>query len=92
LLDQGAVYFCCWGPGCERTHDIAHEEVQVKEADEDEDEDSVIMTTWHDQEEMTEVIEFSLTAAEPDEAFSSGCNAVLVISVGSIYWAAQAAL
>ena len=90
LLDQGAVYFCCWGPGCERVHDIADEEVQVKGVEKHTD--SVIMTTWHENEELAEALEFSLQAAEPDEAFASGCAAVLAISVGSVNWAAQTEL
>ena len=90
LLDQGAVYFCCWGPDCERMHDIADEIVQAKEVEENTE--SVIMTTWHDNEELTEALEFSLLSAEPDEGFSAGCNAVLAISVGSMNWAAQTEL
>jgi len=90
LLDQGAVYFCCWGQGCERTHDIVDEVVQLKEIEKGTD--SVIMTTWHDNEELTDALEFSLLSAEPDDDFSAGCNAVLAISIGSINWAAQTEL
>lgn len=90
LLDCGAVYFCCWGQGCERTHDIVDEVVQLKRIEEGTD--SVIMTTWHDDEELADALEFSLLSAEPDEDFSTGCNAVLAISVGSMYWAAQTEL
>jgi len=90
LLEQGAVYFCCWGPGCERTHDIIDEEIHSKGIDENNE--SVIMTTWHDNEELTEAIEFSLLSAIPDEDYSLGCNAALAISIGSLNWAAQTEL
>ena len=87
MLDLGAVYFCCWGPDCERTRDIADEVVQVKGVEGNTE--SVIMTTWHDNEELTDALEFSLISAEPDNDFSAVCDAVLAISVGSMNWAAQ---
>ena len=90
LLDSGAVYICCWGPECERFHDIIDEELAAKNLNKENK--PVIMTTWHDDEELTEVIEFGLTSTEPDEAFSSECNAFVAISVGSMYWAAQSDL
>ena len=82
LLDLGAVYFCCWGPGCERTHDITDEEVQAKGVEDNTD--SVIMTTWQKNADLDEALQFALSAAQPDEAFASGCNAVSAISVGSM--------
>lgn len=50
------------------------------------------MTTWHDNEELSDALEFSLLSAEPDDDFADGCNAVLAISVGLMYWAAQTEL
>src|SRR6185312_4152107 len=40
LLDAGCVYFCAWGPGCGRMHDIFDMECFEMEP--------IIMTTWHD--------------------------------------------
>ena len=43
LIGHGAVYVCCWGPGCEYLHDA------IDHADRENDRpgDSVLMTTWH---------------------------------------------
>ncbi len=51
LLGSGGVYFCTWGNGCERVHDII-------EVDPDPADDSVVMTTWHDDETLDEALWF----------------------------------
>ena len=82
LLDHGAVYFCCWGQGCERTHDIVDEVVQLKGIEKGTD--SVIMTTWHDDEELSDALEISLLSAEPDDEWLSelgGTNGVISCEV-----------
>jgi len=56
LVRQGAVYFCTWGSDCERVHDIIDEErVRVDPTGE-----SVIMTTWHRDERLSEAMWFLL--------------------------------
>ena len=31
LIDQGAAYFCLWGPDCERMHDLIDEVEALRE-------------------------------------------------------------
>jgi hypothetical protein len=80
LLASGCVYFCAWGPGCERTHDIM-DECSL-------DIDPVIMTTWHADESLDEALYFFLRNTWPDEGYSEDGSAV-AITVGSAEWAAQ---
>ncbi len=46
LLEQGLVYACTWGPGCERVHDIIDEEI-VGGRPEIPRFPIEVMTTWH---------------------------------------------
>src|SRR5678816_2794967 len=87
LLGAGGVYFCTWGPGCERVHDII-DEIIVSDRLEIDD-SSVIMTTWHDHESLEEALWYSIYLAKPGESFEATCRSLLVISVGSTTWAAS---
>ena len=64
-LRSGMVYFCAWGPGCERFHDIVDEVVVEDQMGErifvGNNESDTIMTTWHDDEPLHEVSIFSPT-------------------------------
>jgi hypothetical protein len=87
LLDAGCVYFCCWGPGCERVHDIIDEEYIGNGTSVHED-DSTIMTTWHTEESLEEAAWFALNLAFPDDRFFDGCKAVLSVCIGNPGWKA----
>jgi len=80
LLASGCVYFCTWGPGCERAHDIM-DECSL-------DIDPVTMTTWHADESLDEALYFFLRNTWPDEGYSEDGSA-LAITVGSAEGAAQ---
>jgi len=88
LMKEGAAYFVCWGPGCERVHDI------VDEIDADPDdpvgspEASVIMTTWHADESLEDAIWFFLNETSPDEHYETTLGSSLAVSIGSSKWAA----
>lgn len=82
LLKEGCVYFCCWGSGCERLHDIIDEEY-AKTGVSMLDDGSTLMTTWHSDESLDEAIWFSLTTAFPDDRFFDECSAVVSICVGN---------
>ena len=43
----------------------------------------VVMTTWHTDEPLSEVIWFVLNCSSPDEGYEVGCNTTLGLSVGS---------
>jgi len=80
LLASGCVYFCAWGPGCERAHDIFDGRCL--------DIDPVIMTTWHADEPLDEALYFFLRNAWPDEGYSEDGSAI-AITIGSLDWAAH---
>ena len=81
LVDAGSVSFVCWGPDCERVHDIADE------CDPYSDNDSVIMTTWHADESLDEAIWYFLNTMFAMADFERGFRSSVAISVGSEPWA-----
>ena len=86
LIRSGCAYLCTWGPGCERVHDLADEELVGPEG---ENPDTInVITTWHDKEPLSEVLWFALNVAWPAEQFEDDCASTLVISVGNPDWAA----
>jgi hypothetical protein len=87
LLEAGAVYVCVWGPGCERVHDIIDEEsVGPNPA---EATDSVVLTTWHDDESLADTLHFVLATTFPDNSHAEGCGSTLAIVIGSAEWSAE---
>jgi len=89
LLRQGASYFVCWGPDCERVHDIIDEMVSYPDNDFGVPEDSCIMTTWHASEPLREALRFFLVNSWPDEHYQGSTHTALAIAVGSPAWAAE---
>lgn len=83
-LKQGLTGLCAWGPDCERVHDI-FDEVFVEEYWDGEDE-SVIMTTWHDDESLKEALWYFVHCATPAQAYEEGCRSWVAASVGNSEW------
>ena len=84
LLQAGCVFAVCWGPDCERVHDI------FDAADLDRRPDGPwAMTTWHTDDPLAEAVWFALFVAWPDAAFEDTCGSVVGVSVGSPRWAAE---
>lgn len=81
LLDAGCVYFCAWGAGCERVHDI-FDEVCVGTYRNAADR-SVVMTTWHAEESLAEALWFFLRSAIPDEQYEESCRSGVAIVFGT---------
>jgi hypothetical protein len=81
LIDGGCVYFVCWGPDCERVHDTADE------CDPYANTNSVIMTTWHNDESLDDAIWYFLNTMFPDPAFEEDFHSSLAITIGSPSWA-----
>ncbi len=81
LLNAGCVYFCVWGPGCERLHDIFDEVCFEVEP--------VIMTTWHSDESLDEALWFFVWNAHPDDGYVETTKSALAISVSRIDWETQ---
>ena len=82
LIAAGCVYFCCWGPDCERVHDVIDECDPYA--------DAVIMTTWHSDVPIEEALWYFLNCTWPDARFEDSIKAALAITVGSDEWAAAA--
>ena len=80
-LNAGCVYFCAWGSGCERLHDIIDEECF--------DMDPVIMTTWHSNESLDEALWFFIRNCRPDDAYVDTTKNSLAISIGNSGWEMQ---
>jgi hypothetical protein len=79
LIDAGSAYFVCWGPDCERVHDIADECALQRHA--------VIMTTWHDDDTLDDALWYFLNNMFPDPAFEDDFHSSLAITIGSPSWA-----
>jgi hypothetical protein len=88
LIAFGCAYFCAWGPGCERVHDIM-DELAVGDNPPETDL-GCLMTTWHARESLAAAVDFFLTFTVPDEEFApSGCSFGLAVAIGSAEWASQ---
>jgi len=93
-LKSGMVYFCAWGPGCERFHDIV-DEVCV----EDDlgarlfvgpNSHDVIMTTWHPNDTLDEAVEYLINSASawPTDGFTADSDLWIAICINNSEWAA----
>jgi hypothetical protein len=93
-LNHGMVYFCAWGDGCSRFHDIV-DEVLVEDDLGDRrfsgpNENDAIMTTWHERTSLDETLDFFANCAKPTEGFAAESSFRLVICVENSEWAADA--
>lgn len=91
LLSGGASYIVCWGPGCERVHDIVDELASHPDDNFGIPDDACVMTTWHDSEPLEEALCFFLTNSQPDAHYEGSTRVGLAISVGSSEWAKKIA-
>lgn len=88
LISLGCAYFCVWGLGCQRVHDIM-DELVIGSSPSETDRGSLI-TTWHPTESLAEAAEFFVACTVPDEEYApNGCRFGLAITIGSSDWAAE---
>jgi hypothetical protein len=87
ILNRGATYVCCWGPGCERLEACFDEASGARENWEPSE--RVIMTTAHADESLIEAAWFALHAALPDDGWAEGTGAVILATVGNAVWSAE---
>jgi len=83
LIGRGLACLCTWGPDCERAHDsfdLADLEFDPQGAR------GVIMTTWHEDEPLSDAIWFFISAAFPDESYEKSCLEWIVAAVGTNQW------
>jgi hypothetical protein len=82
LLRSGCVYVVCWGPGCERVHDLFDlADLELRP------DGPHAMSTWHDKEPLSEALWFLLFCTFPDDAYAGGCRAAVGITIGPKEWA-----
>jgi len=87
-LKQGMVYFCAWGLGCERAHDVVDETVVMNEIKSPPPPgDDCIMTTCHEDESLEDAFEFS-DITMPTNSYIENCEDLLVVTVANSEWAA----
>lgn len=89
LHNRGLAYLCAFGPDCERVHDI-FDEVGI-ELDGARPSDSVIMTTWHDDESLEDALWFFVNCSSPDAAYEDTCRIGIAVTIGNSQWATQVA-
>lgn len=89
LLRAGASYFVCWGPDCERVHDIIDEVVSAEGERYGVPDDACIMTSWHDSELLEDALWFFLVNTCPDQYYEDTTLVALAISVGERGWHAE---
>lgn len=93
-LSRGMVYFCAWGPGCERFHDIVDEVIVMDDIDERRfvgpTGSDHVMTTWHNDQSLEVALDFFATWAIPTDGFKVDSGFRLVICVGNQVWAETA--
>ena len=89
LHNRGLAYLCTFGPDCERVHDIFDEvELELEGARPSE---SVIMTTWHDDESLEDALWFFVNNSFPDAAYEDTCHTGIAVTIGNRQWAIQVA-
>jgi hypothetical protein len=90
-LRNGTVYFCVWGPDCERFHDIVDELIAADDQGErlfaGPRKEDTVMTTWHKDETLEEALDFFLNLASPTEGFQAGSNFWVSICINNPKWA-----
>jgi hypothetical protein len=85
LLTSGCVYILCWGPDCERVHDIFDtEEAQLRP------DGPFAISTWHTEQTLAAVLWDSLFTAFPDDAYDGECRSTICLTMWAPNWAAQA--
>ena len=84
LIEGGCVYFAFHGNRCEEAHDLADEVALQNEAyNLDENPDSVIMTTWHENESINDVLSDFLQSAWPAADYDSTFSSCVILSFGT---------
>ncbi|NIZ90412.1 DUF7684 family protein [Kineococcus rubinsiae] len=93
-LLAGMHWFSSWGPDCERVHDIVDADI-VGFVIEGEDRAAavgqpapacdLVMTTWHDDEPLSEAVEFFWTCAVPaGEQHDSGLRVLVTVAMPEV--------
>jgi hypothetical protein len=92
-LTNGMVYFCAWGQGCERFHDIVDEIIVADGIGEQlfvrPNKGDVIMTTWHDDETLEDALDYFINSARPTDGFEPHSEYWVAICLTNHVWRAD---
>lgn len=86
LIGAGCAYICCWGPDCQRVHDLVDREDETLHPA-----GPWRMTTWQNDVHLAEALWFAINSAWPDAAFEATTHAVVGITFRNEDWAALVA-
>ena len=78
LLKSGCVYFCAWGPDCERVHDLFDSQCDKATP--------LIMTTWHTNDSLDDVVWQFTNCSWPADEYWDSSRSGLALTVGSAEW------
>ena len=82
-IAQGLALVAAWGPRCEHVEDIFDEE-RVGDGTRSETDETVIMTTSHPDESLSEALDYFLVTSFPADAYVESCQAWVVFAIGSV--------
>lgn len=82
ILEAGCVYIFCWGPGCERVHDLFDQADLELRPD-----GPFAMSTCHSKEALSKALWFFLYCTFPDEVYFDQRQVGVGIIIGSKEWA-----
>ncbi len=92
-LKNGMVYFCAWGPDCERFHDIVDELIVSDHLGDrvfaGARTDKPIMTTWHSGDTLDEALDFFINLAQPADGLETDSYHWLAMSLDNREWTAE---
>ena len=78
-LEQGLVYVCAWGEGCDVVEDAVDWAFIVKP---DSAERPIVLTTSHADETVADAVDFFAHDAKPVGAYRAKCPKWLLVEVG----------
>lgn len=87
LLDQGMVYTCVWGPDCEGVHDSIDQPIFRRQPGKTDG--SVVITTWHAEDPISEAVWFFLNCAWPADDYVHTCSDWVAVVIGNPAWEAE---
>lgn len=83
LLDAGCVALSVFGEGCKEFHDIFDQEAIADSSENSDDDESVIMTTWHSDDSFDDALWYGLFTAFASANYYDQCGVTLVLSIGA---------
>jgi hypothetical protein len=87
LIADGMVYLCTWGKNCELLHDLT-DEILTDPRDKklfkmQQNENTLIMTTWHNNETLAEALWFTIYNAMPSNNYFDKTKNMITIIINN---------